>query len=238
VPKINVGETDVLILCGGLGTRFREVRVDIPKSLAPIQGAPFIDMLLNDLISQGFIRIILATGHLSDQIEHHVKRRTDAEYVISNEPTPRGTGGAIKYAENHFCSDQVLILNGDSRIIFYFPSLIEFHTNHQAEMSILLSGSTKGTDYGNVVLNGKNRIITFSEKPPESNSGCVNAGVYVINRSLLSFFNPEKKCSLEKDCLPSWIKSHRIFGLLTNKPVYDIGTPERYINSQTIFLEG
>ena len=175
-------KTDVLILCGGLGTRFREVREDIPKALAPIQGSPFIDLLLDDLIVQGFRRIILATGHLGDQIERYVKRRSDAEYIISNEPKTLGTGGAIKFAENHFGSDQVLVLNGDSRIMFHFPSLFEFHKNCQADMSILLSSSTKGAEYGNVVLSEENRITTFSKKPSESNVACVNARVYVINR--------------------------------------------------------
>ena len=93
MPKISVGETDALILCGGLGTRFRVVREDIPKALAPVQGTPLIDLLLDDLIAQGFRRIILATGHLGYQLKNYVKRRTDAEYIISNEPKPLGTGG-------------------------------------------------------------------------------------------------------------------------------------------------
>jgi choline kinase len=51
MSKISVGKTDVLILCGGLGIRFREVRDDIHKSLVPVQGTQFIDLLLGDLIS-------------------------------------------------------------------------------------------------------------------------------------------------------------------------------------------
>ena len=130
--KISVGETDVLILCGGLGTRFREVRKDIPKALAPIQGTSFIDLLLNDLVDQGFRRIILATGHISSQIEQYVKRRRDAEYIISSEPKPLGTGGAIKLAEQHIRSDLILILNGDSRILLDYNEIInlqEFKSN-------------------------------------------------------------------------------------------------------------
>ena len=96
-----VQKPDVLILCGGLGTRFREVREDIPKALAPIQGTPFIDLLLNDLVDQGFRRIILATGHLSSQLEQYVQQRREAEYIISCEHKPLGTGGAIKLAELH-----------------------------------------------------------------------------------------------------------------------------------------
>jgi len=228
VSVSKVQKTDVLILCGGLGTRFREVREDIPKALAPIQGVPFIDLLLNDLIAQGFFRFILATGHRGDQLEKYVNQRTDAEYIISNEPNPLGTAGAIKYAENRFRSDHVLVLNGDSRIIFDFHSLFEFHKHQQADISILLSSSTKGNDYGNVLLDGENRITTFSEKPAEKTFACVNAGVYVINRSILQCLQNEKEYSLEKDCLPSWIHTHQIFGMQTDNQVCDIGTPERY----------
>ena len=103
-------------------------------------------------------------------------------------------------------------------------------------MSILLSSTTKGADYGNVVLNEENRVTSFSEKPTESYSTCVNAGVYVINRTLIKSLQPDKQYSLEKDCLPSWIHAHRIFGMLTDKAVYDIGTPVRYLNSQTVLL--
>ena len=237
MSKIKVFNTDLIILCGGLGTRFREVREDIPKALAPIQGTPFIDLLLDDLNAQGFRRIILATGHLGDQLEHYVKRRADAEYIISNEPKPLGTGGAVKFAEKYFRSDQVLILNGDSHIIFDSPSLFEFHTNFQADMSILLSSVTKGSDYGNVVLNEENRITVFTEKPAKADFPLINAGVYCLNCSLLADLEREGEYSIEKDWLPSWIHSHRIFGFRTEQPVLDIGTPERYISSQTMLLE-
>jgi len=238
VSVSKVQKTDVLILCGGLGTRFREVREDIPKALAPIQGVPFIDLLLNDLIHQGFRRIILATGHLGSQLEYHVNQRTDAEYIISCEPIPLGTGGAIKFAEIHFRSKQLLILNGDSRIIFYLPSLLDFHHNNHAEMSILLSSATKGDDYGNVKINDENRITVFSEKPKKSESyselSLINAGVYC---SLLSDLEPKVEYSIEKDWIPSWLQSHRIIGLRTEQSVHDIGTPERYKDSQTMFQD-
>lgn len=228
---------DVLILCGGLGTRFQKVTNDIPKALATVKNIPFINFLLDDLISQGFKRIILATGHLGDQLEEYVKIRSDAEIIISHESKTLGTGGAIKLAENHFFSKQILVLNGDSRIIFKFTKLFKFHNKNNAEMSVLLSSVTKGTDFGNVLINDRNRITAFFEKPHENNFPCVNAGAYVINLSLIKSLKPNKQYSLEKYCLPLWINSHSIFGLITEKPVFDIGTPERYKNIQTISFE-
>jgi D-glycero-alpha-D-manno-heptose 1-phosphate guanylyltransferase len=234
-------ETDVLILCGGLGTRFRAVREDIPKALAPIQGVPFIDLLLDDLVLQGFRRIILATGHLSSQLEYHAKQQNDAEYIISCEPIQLGTGGAIKFAEKHFRSKQILILNGDSHINCDFNSLLEFHHNNNADMSILLSSATKGDDYGNVKINDENRITVFSEKPEKSESyselSLINAGVYCLNCSMLTDLEPKVECSIEKEWIPSWLQSHRIIGLRTEQSVHDIGTPERYKDSQTMFQD-
>jgi len=241
VSVSKVQTPDVLILCGGMGTRFREVREDIPKALAPVQGVPFIDLLLNDFIHQGFRRIILASGHLGSQLEYHVKQRNDAEYIISCEPIPLGTGGAIKFAEKHFRSEQILILNGDSSIVFSLTSLLEFHYNNHADMTILLSSTSKGNDYGSVKTNDENRITIFSEKPEKSESytdlSLINAGVYCLNCSLLSDLDSKVEYSIEKDLIPSWLQYHCILGLITEQPFHDIGTPERYKESQRMFQD-
>ena len=87
MPEVNIEFPDVFILCGGKGTRFRAVREDIPKALAPINGVPFLDLLLNNLVGQGCQRIILGTGYLSEQIESHIQHRFDAEYLVVLQPT-------------------------------------------------------------------------------------------------------------------------------------------------------
>ena len=107
MPEVNTEIPDVFILCGGQGTRFRAVRDDIPKALAPINGIPFLDLLLDNLIIQGCQRIILGTGYLSEQIEFHAKKRSDGEYLISREDNPLGTGGAVHQALPLFNSEQV-----------------------------------------------------------------------------------------------------------------------------------
>lgn len=232
MPKISVGETDVLILCGGLGNRFRKVRNDIPKALAPINGKPFIDLLLDDLVSQGLTRIILATGYLSNLVEQHIKQRSDIEYIISCEPKPLGTGGAIKFAERHFRSNPVLVMNGDSRISFNFKNLLKTYFEQDCDALILLSNNTNGEDYGNVTMDNTGRICGFSEKPLKKfRSEFVNAGVYLFSRKLIHKLPPNKTISLEKDLMTFWLKKGKhIYGIVVNNPVQDIGTRERYNN--------
>ena len=221
-------DIDALILCGGQGTRFRAVREDIPKALAPIRGTTFIDLLLDDLVFQGFERIILATGFLSSQIEDHVKLRNDAEYIISLEPKPLGTGGAIKFAAHHFRSNPVLVMNGDSKIDCNYYDLLSFHQKEEAGMTVLLSEINHAKDYGNVELDYKNRIVAFFEKPKELKFPLVNAGVYLMNTELLGSRKNLQNFSLEKDCLPIWTQSSKIMGYVTESSFQDIGTPERY----------
>jgi len=228
MPKISVGETDVLILCGGLGTRFREVQKDIPKALAPIKGTPFIDLLLNDLVEQGFRRIILATGHLSSQLEQYVKGRRDAEYIISCESKPMGTGGAIKLAEQHIRSDNFLILNGDTRIRLGYIDMMNFHLQMESDFTICLCNVNDKSDFGSVCLNDKKRIVSFNEKNFNNNS-FANAGVYCVNKKILNNIEKKKYFSIENSLIPNWLKTYNLFGYETSLKFYDIGTKDRYI---------
>ena len=219
---------DVFILCGGQGTRFREVREDIPKALAPINGKPFIDLLLDNLVEQGCQRIILGTGYLSEQLEEHVRHRKDANYLISRETQPLGTGGAIRHALPLIKSKQILVLNGDSLISFSMKAIINFHNDKQAEATILLSTKTVGKDYGNVEIDEDYKVLSFQEKPKDALTPLINAGVYCLQKNLVHDGPKGGKISLEQDCLPKWEALQVLYGLTTEEPFYDIGTLERF----------
>ena len=227
MPEVNIEFPDVFILCGGKGTRFRTVSENIPTALAPINGVPFLDLLLNDLVGQGCHRIILGTGYLSEQIESHIQQRVDAEYLISREESPLGTGGAIRNALPIFQAEQILIINGDSFIAFSVQAFLKFHKIQLASASILLSSSTKGNDYGNVELGSNHRILSFKEKSGDSIAQFINAGVYCLNKDLIKR-QQEGNASIEQDWLPEWLNKENIMGMVLKKPFYDIGTLERF----------
>ena len=115
-----------------------------------------------------------------------MKQRTDIEHIISCEPKPLGTGGAIKFAEQHFRSNPVLVMNGDSRIVFDALNLLNIYYEKKCDAVILLSQTTKGQDYGNVTMDISGRINRFSEKPIKTlNSKYVNAGIYLFSKTLI-----------------------------------------------------
>ena len=91
---MDLSKLDTVILAGGLGTRLQPVLKDKPKCLAPIDGIPFIDILLDDCIEQGLQRFIICVGYLKEQVIEHLCKRNDCIIVFSEEDTPLGTGGA------------------------------------------------------------------------------------------------------------------------------------------------
>jgi len=220
---------NVLILCGGLGTRFRPVRDDIPKVLAPIRGRPFLDWIFDELLKQGIRRVVLATGYLADHIASHVAKRRDIECILSHETEPLGTGGAIKQAQSYLTSELTLVFNGDSYVHLSLQALLDFHQHHKADMTMALSSVTKGKDYGKVIVDINQRVIGFIEKKTESDDKLINAGVYCFSKKVIINMPFNQYFSLEKDWIPSNLNFYMISGMTIEQPVYDIGTRERYM---------
>ncbi len=217
-----------IILCGGLGTRFREVSEQIPKALAVVSGKPILSWLINDLTNIGIKKIVLATGYLSEDIEEFIENNNFKNCLISKEENPLGTGGAILNAQKYINKKNFFVLNGDSRIKFNLFKLLNFHEENYSDISILLSSKTKGNDFGSVKIS-KNKIITcFSEKKETFGHSLVNTGVYCMKKSLFTSLKQNTKYSLEKDLIPLWIKEKKIFGHIVNIPFTDIGTKKRF----------
>jgi DNA-binding MarR family transcriptional regulator len=103
---------DVVILCGGRGTRLAPLTSRTPKPLLPVAGEPFLLHLLLRLKEEGFRRFMLAAHYLPEQFEAFVERHRDPfpglRLVV--EPKPLGTGGALRHAADHVESTHFLLL--------------------------------------------------------------------------------------------------------------------------------
>src|SRR5437764_9162328 len=90
---------DAVILCGGQGTRLRSVLGDGPKAMAQVGGRPFLEILLDQLETAGWRRVVLCTGYGSAALRRHFSSaRSTLEICFSEEQAPLGTGGALRNA--------------------------------------------------------------------------------------------------------------------------------------------
>jgi len=216
---------DVAILCGGAGTRLSPVLRDLPKPMAPIHDGPFLDILVRHVAKFGFHRILLLAGYKGEVIESYFGAKDDGlDYVVSREPEPLGTGGALKFAEAEIQSDSFLLLNGDSFCATDLAGFLDFHYLHGSMASMVLASVEDTGDYGAVDLDEDSRIRGFREKKP--GAGLINAGIYGFRREVLERLPGGKTVSLEYELFPKLI-TEGLYGQVTTQRLFDIGTPER-----------
>lgn len=216
---------DVIILCGGQGTRLRPVLPDRPKALATLGAGTVIDLILARFASQGFSRVILAVGHRADMLRSHLARRAPAPF-FSEEEMPLGTGGALKRAWPLARSPHIIVQNGDTLCPVNLRDLLAFHRAHGGLMTMVVSPATR-QDGGSVALDATGRLISFSEKDRRPKRH-INAGIYVFRADALHSLPSKDAFSLEHDFFPSLIAKTPCYGYVTAEEPMDIGTPERY----------
>lgn len=221
-----------LILAGGFGSRLMPVINDRPKVMAPLHGRPFLEYILINLKQQGITDIILALGYLSSYIQDYFGNGKGLGIKIkySIENIPLGTGGALKNAEK-LLTDTVLVINGDTYLDVDFQQLYDFHISKKAEVTITLTTNHHSLGRGVVGLDKNGKIISFKESEDKEDivGNYTNAGVYVMNKTVIRYIKRGEKVSLEKETFPALLKNKKnIYGFIVANDFIDIGTPERY----------
>jgi NDP-sugar pyrophosphorylase family protein len=227
-------EIDVLILCGGYGSRLQPLISDRPKGMALIGGRPFLDILVDELLRYGFRRIIFCVGHLKEQIIDHFKSRNDADFLFSEETVPLGTGGAVENALSIVGSQSLLILNGDSFCQVNYSELVQFHTSKKSTATFVLTDPKERDDGGIVIIDKRSKVQLFLEKVKNEQTcnGFINAGIYLLRSDSIKFKKINLPFSLEYDFFPALTKSKPCYGFVINSQLVDIGTPKRYFKAK------
>ncbi len=155
-----LGEIDVVVLAGGLGSRIQGTLGDTPKILAPIGDRVFLDILLSRLIHFGGKRVVLGLGHLGKKVVAHLETNAPKGLTIVTaiEASPLGTAGALRFLAPRFKSDPVMIMNGDSFIGADLCKFIARHRASKAEASILTAKVKDTAQYGRIKISRQQKI--------------------------------------------------------------------------------
>lgn len=224
---------DIIILAGGFGTRLQSEVHDVPKPMAPVNGKPFLEYILNHIERQGFNRVILSTGYLGNIIsEHFGKKFKTINLEYTHEKEPLGTGGAIKLASEKVHSPYFIIMNGDTFFPINLQLLFQTHVEHLANLTLALREAPDASRYGQVECITNGRITRFIEKSSEKKSGLINGGIYILNTKFFKRFEFPEKFSFERDFLEKQLDTYEFYGQVFNDYFLDIGIPEDYKRAQ------
>lgn len=220
--------TEAIILAGGLGTRLRSEIGESPKSLAPVNGQPFLVYLLRYLKNQGITSVVISVGYKGELIQQAIGTNFEGitiQYAVENEPM--GTGGGMKLALEKIKSDCVFVFNGDTYFDIDLGKLLQTHINKKSNCTIALKELQNVERYGSVEMNEEQKITAFKEKQFREKT-LINGGIYCINRGVLIHYPVGTPFSFETNYLEKNTPAKNIFGCLFDSYFMDIGVPEDY----------
>ena len=234
-PSGDGGLDSLIILAGGLGTRLRSVVSDLPKCMAPVNGKPFLNYVIDYFQQQGITRFIFSVGYKHEVIitylEQLTTRYSPFTFHYSIEKEPLGTGGAIKKACEKVNGKNVFVTNGDTLFKANIPALKNFHSQKKAECTLALKPMMNFSRYGVVELNENGSVKNFCEKKYYK-SGLINGGLYMLNVEFFLNRQLPEKFSFETGYLEKFYEEHTMYGLEQDGYFIDIGIPEDYERAQ------
>jgi glucose-1-phosphate cytidylyltransferase len=195
----------VVILCGGQGSRIRDVVDDIPKPMIPIGNRPILWHIMKGYADQGFDEFILCLGHKSSVIKRYFLdyHLAEADFTLDlNEPgqlqvhahpaqenwritlaetgIDAMTGCRIKRIEKYIRGDSFLLTYGDGVADIDLAELIRFHHQH-GKLGTVTAVHPPGR-FGEIEMDGT-QVVEFMEKPLLAR-GRINGGYFVFDRAI------------------------------------------------------
>lgn len=173
-----------IILAGGKGTRLRPYTVVLPKPLMPIGEYPILEVIVRQLVYQGFRHITMAVNHQAEIIQAFFGdgMRWGITIDYSLEDIPLGTMGPLRLIAD--LPENFLVMNGDILTDLHFSGFLKDHIQGGAEFTIASYQREVRSEYGVLEIGDDLRLTRFHEKPV---SYCdVSMGVYALNRSIIS----------------------------------------------------
>ena len=249
----------VIIMAGGKGTRIATVRSDVPKPLIELCNKPILQWQIENLKDCGLTDITLVIGYLGEKIKDFFGDGSQFSVNIKyfEEDTPLGTAGAL-FKMN--LDEDFLLMCGDVMINIDFNRFIQFHKTHVPLASLISHPNGHPHDSSILVTEllspvpsaipqTTHKVISWVVKEDKRGfyKNRVNAGVEIISPQLLQLVRERyanqglpfpDKIDLDRDVLRPNIVSGRIFAYDTPEYIKDMGTPERFIETELDIKEG
>jgi mannose-1-phosphate guanylyltransferase len=231
-----------VILVGGEGTRLRPLTCAVPKPVVPLVDRPMMVYMLEWLRGHGIRDVIMSCGFKATKVRDVLGDGSGLGIRLRfvEEPDPRGTAGALKYAED-LLDGRFLMLNGDVLTDIDLSAQIARHDRTGATGTLALVPVPDPSSYGLVRLREDGAVEEFLEKPPADavlDTNLISAGAYVLERSVLDLIAPDVNVSIEREVWPLLV-DRGLYGFVAGDAYWiDVGTPERYLQATFDILAG
>jgi glucose-1-phosphate cytidylyltransferase len=212
----------VVILCGGKGTRLREETEYRPKPMVPVGDFPILWHIMKTYAHYGHKDFILCLGYKGQVIKdyflnyrylasdftltlgldprlsfHDAGPEEDWNITMANTGEDTMTGGRVKRIEKYIKGDTFMLTYGDGVGNIDIKDLVEFHKKHGKLAT--LTGVRPPGRFGELMTNDS-MITEFNEKP-QTSGGRINGGFFVFSRAAFKYLSADASSILEQEPL-------------------------------------
>ncbi len=232
-----------VVMAGGEGTRLRPMTSSMPKPLLPVVNRPIMEHVLRLLRRHGMTDVVVTVQFLASLVRNYFGDGEDLAMTLqyATEEEPLGTAGSVKNAEEALSDGTFLVISGDALTDIDLTSLVEFHKERQALVTVCLTRVPDPLEFGITIVDEAARVQRFLEKPSWGQvfSDTVNTGIYVMEPEIFDYVKAGTPVDWSGDVFPRLIEEGRpVFGYVADGYWEDVGTLESYHQAQADVLEG
>ncbi len=210
-----------VILCGGFGTRIRDIAEDIPKPMIPIGGHPILWHLMNYYAKFGHNEFVLCLGHkgqvikdfffnfeshtrdftvtmgANKTIEYHSKNdQPDWKVTLVDTGSESMTGARIKKIRDYVADEQFMLTYGDGLSNVDISKLIDFHSKQGKTLTV--TGVRPSGRFGELQSDGNGIVVEFNEKP-QATGGRISGGFFVCEPTVFDVLSDRDDLVFEQE---------------------------------------
>ncbi len=212
----------VVILCGGYGTRIRDVADDIPKPMIPIGGFPILWHIMKYYSQYGMNRFVLCLGYKSNVVKdfflnyearindftitlgnaksieyHNQHAETEWQVTLAETGLDAMTGARVKKIQKYVMDeDNFMLTYGDGVSNIDLARVMQFHLSHGKVLTV--SGVRPPGRFGELMSGPDGTVTEFNEKP-QATGGRISGGFFVCRRELFDYLDDREDLVFELD---------------------------------------
>jgi glucose-1-phosphate cytidylyltransferase len=214
----------VVILCGGMGTRLRDVSESIPKPLVPVGERPIVWHIMKYYAHHGYKDFVLCLGYkkeaFTDFFLHYRARNSnltielgvnsrvqyhtaddieDWRVTLVDTGLQTMTGGRVRRVLPHLGGEPFLLTYGDGLADVDLHALVRHH--RRSGLVATVSAVHPAGRFGEIQFDAAGRVQSFAEKP-QTGQGYINGGFMVLEQEFVRrYVDDSDGCVLETDAL-------------------------------------
>jgi NDP-sugar pyrophosphorylase family protein len=216
----------VAILAGGLATRLQPVTDKMPKALLSVAGEPFLVHQLRLLHSEGFRKVVICVGHLSEIVQAKIGDGKALDLNIDysvDRPTLLGTGGALKRALPRL-GDKFLVIYGDSYMPVNYAAIVRAFIESGKPALMTVFENESRWDESNVWFEA-GEIRRYDKKKRAPKMRHIDYGISVLTAGLFAGLPDYAPFDLA-DLYSRLVSEKQMAGFEVKQRFYEIGSRE------------